>query len=236
VLLLQHPVLVLVFKQRLCLSLTRWLGSLASFSSLSEAAGYSAPPQWVVAFSQVPEISSVAYQPSCCGVGFLLCWFTEAYFFALCPFSGTMSVLHHLDPVVSVFWWFAHCFSILQSCLTLDVAHWIWRWALWITICFLSGRSLSLVCCHTFCLSSLCLLKVHLFAPPLFSGVLTALRLLCCLCFQFLVYCSVLVFVFVFFGGAGFSLPRGLCIFIPGVAGGIPQDAWCSPVGLPNVS
>jgi hypothetical protein len=25
-------------------------------------------------------------------------------------------------------------------------------------------------------------------------------------------------------------LPRGLCWFIPGVAGGIPSDAWCSPV------
>jgi hypothetical protein len=37
---LQHPVLVLVFKQKLCLSLTRLLGRLASFlfSCLSAAA------------------------------------------------------------------------------------------------------------------------------------------------------------------------------------------------------
>jgi hypothetical protein len=29
---------------------------------------------------------------------------------------------------------------------------------------------------------------------------------------------------------------RGLCWFIPGVVGGILCNAWCSPVGLPNVS
>jgi hypothetical protein len=36
-------------------------------------------------------------------------------------------------------------------------------------------------------------------------------------------------------GGGRVSLFKGLCWFIPGVAGGIPCDAWCSPVGLPNV-
>jgi hypothetical protein len=45
VLLLQHPVLVLVFKQRLSLSLVGWLRSLASvFLCLSAAAAWSAPP------------------------------------------------------------------------------------------------------------------------------------------------------------------------------------------------
>jgi hypothetical protein len=34
----------------------------------------------------------------------------------------------------------------------------------------------------------------------------------------------------VFFFGGGISLPRKLCCFIPGVAGGIPCNAWCSPV------
>jgi hypothetical protein len=95
VLLLQHPVLVLVFKQRLCLSLARWLGSLASFfffslsfsgsclvsSSLSEV--------WQFKFAccpQVLEMSSVAHQPSCFGVGFPLCWFTGGLFLCLAPF------------------------------------------------------------------------------------------------------------------------------------------------------
>jgi hypothetical protein len=36
VLLLQHPFLVLVFKQKFCLSLARWLGSLASFSPVCQ--------------------------------------------------------------------------------------------------------------------------------------------------------------------------------------------------------
>jgi hypothetical protein len=35
--------------------------------------------------------------------------------------------------------------------------------------------------------------------------------------------------LFGFFEGL-VSLPRGLCWFIPGVAGGIPCDAWCLPV------
>jgi hypothetical protein len=30
-------------------------------------------------------------------------------------------------------------------------------------------------------------------------------------------------------------VPGGLYWFIPGVAGGIPCDAWCSAVGLQNV-
>jgi hypothetical protein len=30
-------------------------------------------------------------------------------------------------PAVSMLCWFADCFSILQHCLTLDVAHWLRR-------------------------------------------------------------------------------------------------------------
>jgi hypothetical protein len=50
--------------------------------------------------------------------------------------------------------------------------------------------------------------------------------------FRVLVYCS----VFLFFVGCGVSLPRWLWWFIPWVAGGILDDGWCSPVGLPDVS
>jgi hypothetical protein len=39
-----------------------------------------------VACPQVPEISSVAHQPSCFGFGFLLCWFTGGLFLCLSPF------------------------------------------------------------------------------------------------------------------------------------------------------
>jgi hypothetical protein len=84
VLLLEHPVLGLVFKQKFCLSLSRWLsfsGSCLVSFSLSEV--------WQVKFvcwAQVLEISSVAHQLSCFGVGFLLCWFTGILFLCLIPF------------------------------------------------------------------------------------------------------------------------------------------------------
>jgi hypothetical protein len=39
-----------------------------------------------VACPQVPEISSVAHQLSCFGVGFSLCWFIGVLFLFLIPF------------------------------------------------------------------------------------------------------------------------------------------------------
>jgi hypothetical protein len=54
---------------------------------------------------------------------------------------------------------------------------------------------------------------------------------LLCASFQFIVYCSVFGFWFFFFcRGWRVSLPRGLCWFIPGVAGGILFDTGHSPV------
>jgi hypothetical protein len=105
VLLLQHLVMVLVVKQKLCGSLTRWLGSrflgfFLSFrgsclvsSSLSEV--------WQFRFvccSQVLEISCVVHQLSCFGVGFSLCLITGSRFFASPPFSGARSVIHQPVP------------------------------------------------------------------------------------------------------------------------------------------
>jgi hypothetical protein len=52
--------------------------------------------------------------------------------------------------------------------------------------------------------------------------------------FQFLVTIQVYLFIYLFWGVL--SLSRGLCWFIPGVAVGMPHDAWCSPVWSPNVS
>jgi hypothetical protein len=43
---------------------------------------------------------------------------------------------------------------------------------------------------------------------------------ICCLLFRFLCVCV----------GGGFNLPRGLCYFVLRVVGGIPHDAWRSPV------
>jgi hypothetical protein len=92
VLLLQHPAPVLVFKQRLCLiSLGDWQISpvfLLSFSG-SCLVSSSLNEVWQFEFvccPQVPEISSVALQTSCFGVGFLLCWLTGGLFLCLSPF------------------------------------------------------------------------------------------------------------------------------------------------------
>jgi hypothetical protein len=68
--------------------------------------------------------------------------------------------------------------------------------------------------------------KLHggqLLALPPFSSALSVFPPpLLCATFQFVVYYSG-----VFLQG-GFSLPRGLCWFIPGVAGGILHDTWHS--------
>jgi hypothetical protein len=78
----------------------------------------------------------------------------------------------------SMLQWFADCFSILQCCLSLHVAHWLRRWDLWTATCSISGSSLPPARCQPFCLSSLCLLKVNVEMSslflPLFSGALTA--------------------------------------------------------------
>jgi hypothetical protein len=121
--------------------------------------------------------------------------------------------------------WFADCFSILQHHLTLDVAYWLRRWALWTTICPISGSSLSPTHCWPFCLSSLCLLKVRAeinscpspllrctqsTPPPLLHVPFSSLFI-------------IQAFYFYFFAGQGVSLSRGLCWLIPGVAMGVPH-------------
>jgi hypothetical protein len=65
-------------------------------------------------------------------------------------------------------------------------------------------------------------------APPPFSGALSTTLSLCCV----LVFSSLfsVQFFFSFFVGRAVSLPRVLCWFIPGVAGGISHGALCSPV------
>jgi hypothetical protein len=72
------------------------------------------------------------------------------------------------------------------------------------------------------------LLKVHVesssLSPPPFSSVPKCPTLLAVCLFQFLAYYS--VFIYLFFCGAGVSLPRRLCWFIPGVAAGVLRAAY----------
>jgi hypothetical protein len=118
-------------------------------------------------------------------------------------------------------WWFAVCFPILQSHLTLDVAHWLRRWALWTSTCLISGIGLSSASCRHSCLSSHCLLKAP-YCSPFGCALPEFLSPLLCASFR-------LIFIVQFFCGGMVSLPRWLCWFITGVTGGIPCDTWCSP-------
>jgi hypothetical protein len=70
----------------------------------------------------------------------------------------------------------------------------------------------------------------QLLVPPPSVSVLSATLSLCCV----LVFSSLFIVQF-FLWGCGVSLPRVLCWFILEVAMGILCEAWCSPVGLPNV-
>jgi hypothetical protein len=95
-----------------------------------------------------------------------------ASFFALPSFSGAKSEIRQQATCCQCVLLFADCFSILQLCLTLDVAHWLRRWALCTAIYLTSGTVLSPTHSQPFCLSSLCLLKVCVEISPLLSPLL----------------------------------------------------------------
>jgi hypothetical protein len=82
VLILHYPVLVLVYKQKLCCSLARWLACGSCFFffiCLSVAVDCSASPT-------VRCGSSAVYYLSCFGVGLSLCLFTMGLCLCLTPF------------------------------------------------------------------------------------------------------------------------------------------------------
>jgi hypothetical protein len=163
---------------------------------------------WQFRFACCLQVLESALWSTSCPVlemGFCCACLLGACFFArsvICQLGqGQWSV--SWPPAVSVLWWFAVCVSILQCHLTLDVAHWLRRWALWTATCPISGRGLSPTSCWPSYLSS------HLFTdsscgdqilcPSPFSGVLSEfLSPLLCASFQFFVYCSVF-----FFAGGG---------------------------------
>jgi hypothetical protein len=150
-----------------------------------------------------------------------------------CPLSlrqGQLSI--NQPPAVTVLWWFAVCFPILQSHLTLGVAHWLRRWAfgplpvLFQAVVYLLP-AIGLPAFPVIVYWKFTWRLASCPSPLLLCPLEFPLPLLC-VSFQFLAYCS--VFFFFFFFCRGVSLSRGLCWFIPGMSGGILHDAWCSPV------
>jgi hypothetical protein len=150
-------------------------------------------------------------------------WALVSLPFPLSLGQGQWSVIW--PPSVSMLWWFADYFSILQCCLTLDVAHWLRRWALCTTTWPISGSGLSPTCCQPFCLFSICLLKVQaeisFLLLPSFSGMLSATPSLCCV----LVFSSLYIvqFVFFFFASGGQSAQGAMLVY---PSGGWGKATW----------
>jgi hypothetical protein len=146
---LHHLVLVLVFKQNLCLRLARWLGRLTSLFFLSFSGN-------CLVSSSLSEVWFVLmFQRSSL-------WFTSHSAFASLLSSGARSEICRQAPccqrVMLVCWlFFSFAMSFDFGCCS--VAQ---EWALWAAICPISGSGLSPAYCQPFCLCSLCLLKVHM--------------------------------------------------------------------------
>jgi hypothetical protein len=155
---------------------------------------------------------------------------------------------------VSILCWFVDCFSILQHCLALDVAHWFRRWVLWTAICHISGSSSSSACCQPVCLFTLCLLKVCTENSSLTLPTSLVQQLIGCLTFQALftvslcedqllaplpfsgalsapcplccmfLFSSLFIIQFCFFAGWGSVCPEGYAGLL---RGGCGNTAWC---------
>jgi hypothetical protein len=99
---------------------------------------------------------------------------------------------------------------------------------LWTAICPILGSSSSLAHCRPFCLSSLCLLKVHMEISSFLPRFSSALRAPCPICCVFL-FSSLFIIqfsgVWVFLQGRGQSV-QGAMLVYPGVAVGVTCAAY----------
>jgi hypothetical protein len=175
---------------------------------------------------QFLEISSVAHQLSCFGVGFLVCWLTGGLFLCLSSFLWGKVGDQSPSPLLS-----ACCDGLLivfQFCSV--ICPWMLLTCSGDELCrllpayfrqrLITGLLLAFLLFQPLFTEISC--RDQLLAPPPFSGALSGLQpLLLCASFQFIAYLGF------FFFGRGVSLPRELYMFIPG---GILNDAWCSHV------
>jgi hypothetical protein len=193
-------------------------------------------PHWFISTWLKVWVLSSGSRDQLCSLPAVLLWswvFTVLIYWGFvslpCPLSlgqGQWSI--SWPPAVSVLWWFADYFSILQCHLTLDVAPWLRRWALWTATCPILGSGLSPTWCRPFAFPAFAYWKFAWISNPYlssFSGVLSATQSFCCV----LVFSSLFIVQIFFYGGVCQST-QGLFWFIPEVAGGIPHDTRCSPV------
>jgi hypothetical protein len=233
VLLLQHPVLVLIFKQKLCHSLSWWLDSVfflffLLFFSNSCFISSSLSVLWQFKFVccfLAPEFNFVAYQLSCFGVGFSLCWFTGGLFLYLTPFPWSKVSDPSASPLLSVC-----CDGLL---IVFHFCSVVWLWVL------LTGSGDKL-CGQLPALFQAVAYHQHAIGPSVFPAFVywkfpwrsapCSSPLLWCafsipppllwVSFQFLVYCS--VFVLFCFVGGGQSAQGHILIY--------PRGGWGNAV------
>jgi hypothetical protein len=222
VLFLHHPALVLVFKQNLCLSLTRWLWRLASsvffllsFSS-SCLVSSSLSEMWFVLRFQRSALWPTNHPAL--ELGFLCVDLLGACFFALTPFSGAKSEICqpalYCQCVMLVCWLFFNfatsfdfgCCSLAQKMSFVD--HYLPYFRQRLT----THPLLACLPFQTLFTVSLC--AYQLLAPHSFSGALRAPHSLCCM----FLFSSSFISVVLFFQGRGQSVqgamvvyPRGSC-------------------------
>jgi hypothetical protein len=239
VLLLQHPVLVLVFKLKLCCSLVRWLGSVFFFFCLSVAAAWSAPPS--VRCGSLSLTVSLQLQNQLCSPPAVLLW---SWVFTVLVYWELVSLPHPLSLGQGQ-WSFSR--PLLSECcdgllFVFQFCGAIWLWILLTSsgdeLCGSLAALLQAVAYHlpTLGLSAFQPLFAEsknwkeTLAPcsplPFCCALSVFLPPLLCVSFQFIVYCF---FVF-FFLARGDQSAQGAMLVYPRVAGGIPCDTWHSPV------
>jgi hypothetical protein len=231
--LLQHPGLMLVFKQKLYRSLARWLGRLASFFSFQWQLLSHLLPQWGVAVWMC--ILSSGSGKKLCSPPAILLWtwvfamlvYWGACFFASPPFSGARSDIcqpapccQHVMLVCWLFFTFAAlfdfgCCSLAQEMSFAD--HYL---------VYFRQRLITHLLSTLLYFPSLFTKSYRgeqLLAPPPFSDALRAPRpsAVC----SFSVLCLLFSWFFFFVAGGGGQSVQGAMLVYP--KGGCGNTTWC---------
>jgi hypothetical protein len=226
---------VLVCKQKLCCSLSRWLGSVLFLLSFSSSCLVKLLPQWGVvrcgslSLHAILRFRTSALSSTSCPaleVAFCCACLLGTCLFALPPFSGTRSMICQPPPC-------CQC-VVMVHCLFCNFSEPVWLWVLLTgSGDYFCGPLPTLLQAVTYpppavglsAFPVICLLIVQTeigSVPPSLSSVLSEfLPPLLCARFQFVVYCSIFLSFF-FWGGQS---PQGDMLVFP--RGGRKNITWC---------